>query len=176
MKRMRKHHKSKSKIVSYAEARRIAERLRRAGKKVVFKTGCFDIFHVGHVYGLRLCKSFGDVLFVGVGSDKTLRRLKGAGRPLFPEQHRADLIAELESVDYVLVLDEPLVGRIDHGKILSIVRPHYYVIPADDKALEEKRKLARSIGAKLATTTLDVKFPRTRKTISTTNIIKKISN
>ena len=167
MKRMRKHHKSKSKIVSYAEARRIAERLRRAGKKVVFKTGCFDIFHVGHVYGLRLCKSFGDVLFVGVGSDKTLRRLKGAGRPLFPE---------LESVDYVVVLDEPLVGRIDHGKILSIVRPHYYVIPADDKALEEKRKLARSIGAKLATTTLDVKFPRTRKTISTTNIIKKISN
>ncbi|MEK9166483.1 MAG: adenylyltransferase/cytidyltransferase family protein, partial [Patescibacteria group bacterium] len=75
-----------SKVVSYKKAAEISRRLKQQGKKIVFKTGCFDIFHIAHARALQHSKGLGDVLFVGVGSDKTLRALKGSARPIFPEK------------------------------------------------------------------------------------------
>src|SRR3989344_8815113 len=97
----------KTKIISYKEVAIIAKRLHHDGKKIVFKTGCFDIFHIGHVRALCYCKSIGDILVIGLGSDKTLRALKGKDRPVFSEKHRAELLATLECVDYVVILKEP---------------------------------------------------------------------
>lgn len=75
-------------------------------KKIVFTNGCFDILHVGHIRYLQEAAQLGDMLVVGLNSDASVRRLKGEGRPVNPEQDRAELICALEYVDYVAVFDE----------------------------------------------------------------------
>src|SRR5919205_2483795 len=82
------------------------ERLRRAGRRLVFTNGCFDILHVGHVRYLEAARRLGDALLVAVNSDRSVRALKGAGRPVMSEGERAELLAALSSVDFVTVFDE----------------------------------------------------------------------
>lgn len=88
-----------------ALARRLDE-LRRSGCRVVFTNGCFDLLHVGHLRTLLTARAQGDVLVVGVNSDDSVRRLKGPARPLVPQQERAELLAGLECVDFVVVFEE----------------------------------------------------------------------
>ena len=83
----------------------LGERLRRERRRTVFANGCFDILHVGHVRYLEEAKRCGDVLVVGVNSDRAVTALKGEGRPILPEAGRAELVAALESVDYVVIFD-----------------------------------------------------------------------
>jgi D-beta-D-heptose 7-phosphate kinase/D-beta-D-heptose 1-phosphate adenosyltransferase len=91
-------------------------RLRRQKKRIVFTNGVFDILHRGHVDYLAKAKSFGDVLLVGLNSDASVRRLKGASRPLQKQSDRAAILLALESVDHVIVFSEDtpekLIGRI----------------------------------------------------------------
>jgi rfaE bifunctional protein nucleotidyltransferase chain/domain len=82
------------------------ERLREAGKKLVFTNGVFDILHVGHARYLRLARTLGSALVVAVNSDASVRELKGAGRPLMNQNDRAELLAALEPVDYVTIFDD----------------------------------------------------------------------
>jgi D-beta-D-heptose 7-phosphate kinase/D-beta-D-heptose 1-phosphate adenosyltransferase len=77
--------------------------LQRAGKRVVFTNGCFDLLHVGHVRYLQEARHLGDALVVGVNSDASVRRLKGPGRPLTPARERAEILAALASVDFVTI-------------------------------------------------------------------------
>jgi rfaE bifunctional protein nucleotidyltransferase chain/domain len=77
-----------------------------AGKTVVWTNGCFDLLHLGHIRNLEAARSLGDVLVVGVNSDKSVRQLKGSGRPIVPETERAQVIAALACVDYVMLFDE----------------------------------------------------------------------
>src|SRR5262245_12211270 len=77
-----------------------------AGKVVVFTNGCFDLLHPGHVALFEAARAEGDVLIVGLNSDRSVRALKGEGRPLVPEQERAETLAALEAVDRVVVYDE----------------------------------------------------------------------
>lgn len=77
------------------------------GGKAVFTNGCFDILHSGHVKLLEQCRQEGDLLVVGLNSDASVRGLKGAGRPIVPQNQRAQVVAALESVDYVVIFDEP---------------------------------------------------------------------
>ncbi|HEY5133798.1 MAG TPA: D-glycero-beta-D-manno-heptose 1-phosphate adenylyltransferase [Candidatus Krumholzibacteriaceae bacterium] len=81
-------------------------REKNRGKKIVFTNGCFDILHRGHVELLVRAKGFGDILVVGINSDASVARLKGAGRPLVAEGDRACVLAALEAVDYVVVFGE----------------------------------------------------------------------
>lgn len=86
--------------------RRLATR-RRAGDRIVFTNGVFDLLHPGHVRYLRAAKRLGDVLVVGINSDRSARRLgKGPARPLVPERDRAELVAGLEMVDYAVIFDQ----------------------------------------------------------------------
>ncbi|HLK34902.1 MAG TPA: adenylyltransferase/cytidyltransferase family protein [Terriglobales bacterium] len=85
---------------------RVAE-WRRAGESVVLANGCFDLLHVGHIRYLRAAKALGGRLVVAINSDVSARRLKGVGRPLMPEQERAEIIAALEDVDAVVIFSEP---------------------------------------------------------------------
>src|SRR5262245_42188042 len=82
------------------------EQLRRAGKRVVFTNGCFDLIHPGHVRYLRQARQLGDSLVVGLNSDGSVRALKGEGRPVLNQEERAEVLAALEIIDYVTVFDE----------------------------------------------------------------------
>ena len=79
---------------------------KRNGRRVVFTNGCFDLLHPGHIKILEAARSLGDVLVVGINSDDSVRTLKGAGRPVIPEQERAEILAGFECVDGVVVFDE----------------------------------------------------------------------
>jgi D-beta-D-heptose 7-phosphate kinase/D-beta-D-heptose 1-phosphate adenosyltransferase len=81
-------------------------RLRSEGKRLVFTNGCFDLLHRGHVRYLSQARALGDALVVAINSDRSVRGLKGAGRPIMSELERAEVVAALASVDYVLIFDE----------------------------------------------------------------------
>lgn len=93
-------------IIPRPEAAALGERLRRQGKRIAFANGCFDLLHAGHVRYLAAARAEGDVLVAGVNGDRAVRALKGPGRPLLPAEARAELVAALESVDYVVIFDD----------------------------------------------------------------------
>jgi len=80
--------------------------LRESEKVLVFTNGCFDLLHPGHVRYLTEARAMGDALVVAINSDRTVRLLKGQGRPILTEKERVEVIAALEAVDYVTVFDE----------------------------------------------------------------------
>lgn len=94
------------KILPLDTLARKMETLRRRGKRIVFTNGCFDLLHVGHVRYLRQARALGDVLVVAVNSDRSVRKLKGETRPIQNEQDRLEILASLDSVDYVTLFDE----------------------------------------------------------------------
>ena len=93
------------KILSPDEMLGERQRLRGAGKRLVFTNGVFDLLHVGHVRYLAQARELGDALLVAINSDRTVRALKGPGRPIFDESERAEIIAALRHVDYVTIFD-----------------------------------------------------------------------
>jgi D-beta-D-heptose 7-phosphate kinase/D-beta-D-heptose 1-phosphate adenosyltransferase len=99
------------KIRSLGELSEQLARDREKGKKVVFTNGCFDLLHVGHIRYLQQARRMGDLLVVAINTDDSVRRLKGLSRPVQPEQDRAEILAGLECVDYVVSFEEdtPLV-------------------------------------------------------------------
>ena len=105
--------------------------LKKDGKKIVFTNGCFDILHFGHISYLRKAKGFGDILVVGLNSDDSVRRLKGDTRPINDERDRAQILRELECVDFVIIFDEstPL-------NLIRKIRPDILVKGADYKGKE----------------------------------------
>ena len=105
-------------VVSDAQLVDAVARERAAGKTIVFANGCFDLLHVGHVRYLHGAAAEGDRLVVAVNDDRSVARLKGAGRPILPAADRAELVAALRGVDYVVVFGDPDVGRL-----LRLVRP-----------------------------------------------------
>ena len=80
---------------------------KRNGRRLVFTNGCFDLLHPGHIETLEKARSLGDALVVGVNSDRSVRDMKGAGRPILPERERAEILVALECVDSVVIFDEP---------------------------------------------------------------------
>ncbi|MGH9359125.1 MAG: D-glycero-beta-D-manno-heptose 1-phosphate adenylyltransferase [Terriglobia bacterium] len=97
---------SAEKILSADQAIETAAEIRRRGKRLVFTNGCFDLLHPGHTRYLAEARRHGDVLMVGLNSDRSVRALKGPGRPITPEAERAEILAALESVDYVTIFDD----------------------------------------------------------------------
>ena len=104
---------------------------RQAGQRIVFTNGCFDILHRGHATYLQAAKASGDKLVVGVNSDASVRRLKGAHRPVNNEADRAYLLASLAAVDYVVVFSEDT-----PAELLAQVRPDI-LVKGGDYQLEE---------------------------------------
>ncbi|HEX5531859.1 MAG TPA: adenylyltransferase/cytidyltransferase family protein [Methylomirabilota bacterium] len=93
-------------VVGVDEAGRLAAGWRAQGKRLVLANGCFDLLHVGHVRYLQAARALGDALVVGLNSDASVRRLKGAGRPVMPAAERAELVAAVSGVDLVVVFEE----------------------------------------------------------------------
>ena len=95
-----------NKLVSREELIHKRESLKQAGRKVVFTNGCFDLLHPGHVRYLEEAKSLGDVLVLGLNSDKSVRKLKGEGRPILNQEERAEVLSGLAAVDFITIFDE----------------------------------------------------------------------
>jgi rfaE bifunctional protein nucleotidyltransferase chain/domain len=100
--------------------------LQRAGKKVVFTNGCFDLLHIGHVRYLQEARELGDALVVGINSDASVRRLKGRGRPLNPARERAEILAALACVDFVTIF-----GAATPLQLVRTVQPDILVKGGD---------------------------------------------
>jgi len=107
------------KLKSLDELQAITAKARSDGKKVVLTNGCFDLLHRGHLHLLREAKACGELLIVAVNSDKSVREIKGPHRPILPEADRAELLAALEMVDYVVLFDEP-----DPYRLIAALKPH----------------------------------------------------
>ncbi|HHS50431.1 MAG TPA: D-glycero-beta-D-manno-heptose 1-phosphate adenylyltransferase [candidate division Zixibacteria bacterium] len=101
-------------------------RLKAEGAKVVFTNGCFDILHRGHVEYLTTARSFGDVLVVGLNSDESVRRIKGAGRPIVSQSDRMTVLEALRAVDFVIIFEEDT-----PEKLIDAVAPDVLVKGAD---------------------------------------------
>ncbi|MFH2047687.1 MAG: D-glycero-beta-D-manno-heptose 1-phosphate adenylyltransferase [Pseudomonadota bacterium] len=95
------------KILTQEELAREINRLKKAGKKIVFTNGCFDILHAGHVRYLVAAKKEGDILVLGLNSDKSVKSIKGDKRPIVSQMLRAEVLSGLSCVDYVTFFDEP---------------------------------------------------------------------
>lgn len=114
------------KIISVKRAVAVRAALKKAGKRAVFTNGCFDLLHAGHIYSLEKARSLGDFLFLGLNSDASVRRLKGAPRPFNKVQDRALVLAALEAVDAVVVF-----GEETPIKLIKALKPDILVKGAD---------------------------------------------
>ena len=146
------------KILERKGIQEISRRLRAEGKKIVFTNGCFDILHAGHVRYLRQARRLGDVLIVGLNSDKSVSAIK-PGRPVNSEKNRAEVLAALTSVDYVVVFSEKTPYNL-----IKALKPDILVKGGDWKKED-------IIGSDIAKETYSLPFV---KGISTTRTIEKI--
>ena len=115
-----------NKILDWNQARQVVEDRRRRGQTIVFTNGCFDIVHAGHVRCLEEARRQGDFLVVGLNGDRSVRGLKGSGRPVVPEHYRAQLLAAMEYVDAVVIFDEET-----PFKLIELLRPQVIVKGGD---------------------------------------------
>ena len=119
---------------------------REGGAKIVFANGCFDVLHVGHVRYLAGARELGDILIVGINSDRQVALQKGAGRPMLPANERAEIVAALESVTYVTIFDEPTVEEL-----LLALKPDIHAKGTDYTTdTVPERDVVRSYGGQVA--------------------------
>jgi len=118
--------RAESKILSWDALGQLATQWREAGLQVVLTNGCFDLLHVGHLRYLQAARELGDLLVVGVNSDESVRQLKSAPRPYRPEAERAELVAGLECVDYVVIFPQNTAVEL-----VKRVQPTYYAKGGD---------------------------------------------
>jgi rfaE bifunctional protein nucleotidyltransferase chain/domain len=115
------------KVISRHEIVSALTTRRSQGQRVVFTNGCFDLMHVGHTRYLQAAKDLGNLLVVGVNTDRSVRDLnKGSDRPIVPEQQRAEVLAALACVDYVVLFDEA-----DPGRLIAEIQPDVLVKGGD---------------------------------------------
>ena len=114
------------KIKSPNQLKKILGVLKRQGKRIVFTNGCFDIVHVGHIRYLSQARKLGDILVVGLNTDRSVRTIKGEKRPLVCENERAEVLSALKVVDYVVLFDEP-----DPLALIKALKPSILVKGAD---------------------------------------------
>ncbi len=131
--------------------------IKAKGKRVVFTNGCFDLLHAGHVKYLETAKSFGDVLIIGLNSDRSVTALKGEGRPINVQMDRAYILAALEVVDYVVIFDEDT-----PYKLIKAIKPHTLVKGGDYEGKEvigqdiaDELKLVEFLDGKSSTQTIE---------------------
>ncbi len=148
-------------IKNFDEIENLAQSFKKQNKKIIFTNGCFDILHLGHVKYLEIAKKMGDILIVGVNSDKSVKKLKGDNRPVNCEFDRAYLLLALECVDYVVIFDEDT-----PYELIKKIKPDILVKGGD-------YRFKNIIGSDIAK---EVRFVDFIDGKSTTNIINKIGN
>jgi D-beta-D-heptose 7-phosphate kinase/D-beta-D-heptose 1-phosphate adenosyltransferase len=154
-----------SKILTRSEMERLAEAWAQDGSTTVFTNGCFDLLHVGHTRYLQAARALGDRLVLGLNSDASVQGLKGPNRPILPQDERAELLAALACVDYVLIFDEPTADEA-----IKAVRPSLYVKGGDyEPDTIPETPLVRALGG-------DVKVLPFVEGRSTTSLVARIQS
>lgn len=136
-----------AKIVDLQELSERSKQLRAAGKKLVATNGCFDMLHVGHVRYLRAARALGDFLAVGLNGDRSVRELKGKGRPITAERDRAEILASLQCVDFVTIFPE-----MQATQFIAASNPAIYVKGGDyspETLNEQESALLKELGAEI---------------------------
>lgn len=146
------------KILIWHELKATVDSLKAKGRKIVFTNGCFDILHIGHIRYLRDAKALGDVLIIGLNSDKSVSRIK-PGRPINPQVQRAEVLSSLEMVDYVTLFDEET-----PYELIKLLKPDILIKGGDWKKED-------IVGSDIAKETRSLPYV---KGISTTKLIEKI--
>ena len=118
----------RSKILKLSDLLQVIEDLRKAGKRIVFTNGCFDILHVGHVRYLAAARSKGDALILGLNSDASVKSIKPDNRPIVNQDQRAEVLAGLACVDYITIFDDP-----DPLALIQTIKPDVLIKGADWK-------------------------------------------
>jgi len=139
---------TRGKIVSLEEAQARVARWRAQGLRIAYTNGCFDLLHAGHVRTLETARGLADALVVGMNSDASARRLKGPGRPVVPENERAEMLAALAAVDLVIVFPEDT----SRG-VIAALRPEVWVKGGDyDPATvnQEEKAFVEGYGGRVA--------------------------
>ncbi len=146
-----------------ADAVTLVERLRSAGKTIVFTNGVFDLLHPGHVRYLYQARALGDALIVGVNSDRSVRANKGPARPVTPEQERAEILSALACVDAAVIFDEDT-----PYELIAALQPDVLAKGADWAANAiVGRGIVEARGGRVVRVTIEPGY-------STTNILEKI--
>jgi len=154
-----------SKIKTLDELEKIVDELRRDGCKIGWTNGCFDILHTGHIAYLRKARQAADVLLLGISGDRTVRELKGPGRPINSENERAEVLAELACIDYVIIFQE-----LSPAHILERLKPDVYIKGGDytiDTINQTERRIVEAYGG-------DIQLLDHVEGTSTTDIIGRI--
>lgn len=148
---------SEKHIKTIVEIAALSEELKSKGKRIVFTNGCFDLLHAGHISYLETAKSFGDILILGLNSDRSVSALKGKERPINTQADRAYILAALEVVDYVVIFDEDT-----PYEIIKAIKPHTLVKGGDYKGkqvigqdIADQFKLVEFIDGKSSTQTIE---------------------
>ena len=151
-------------IINRKNIAEVIQNLKNQNKKIVFTNGCFDILHVGHTRYLKESAKFGDILIVGLNSDSSVKRLKGEARPINNEFDRAEILTELNFVDYVIVFEENTPENL-----LDAIKPDIYTKGADYtlETLPEAETVIKNGGR--------VEFINLIEGKSTTNVVNKIN-
>lgn len=136
------------KIISLGKLSSLVAKFKNQGKKTVLAGGCFDILHPGHVIFLEKAKKTADVLIVLLESDKKVRELKGADRPVYPQQIRAKVLSALQSVDYVVMLPF-LKSEAAYDRVVQKIKPDIIAVTTGYERAEHHKRVAKLTGARL---------------------------
>lgn len=154
-----------NKILSIEQAIKIAEKLRKQKKSIILAGGCFDILHIGHINFFKKAKQQGNILFVLLESDETISKIKGNNRPINNQKDRAEILAALSVIDYVITIP-PLESDQKYDNIVLAIKPDIIATTKGDPNRIHKERQARLAGGKV----FDVIEKVSNK--STTNLIK----
>jgi len=156
---------TRNKIIARANISGKSQELKQENQKIVFTNGCFDILHPGHVTLLEKASEYGDRLIIGINTDESVKRLKGEGRPINDQSHRARVLAGLEAVDYITFFEEDTPAELIEEIIPDVL------VKGGDYTPDEivGRKTVQAKGGKV------IVIPLVEGK-STTNIIDKIKN
>ncbi|GAB6100021.1 hypothetical protein JCM16358_19000 [Halanaerocella petrolearia] len=146
-----------------AKLQKIVASKQEEGNQIVFTNGCFDLLHVGHTRYLKEARNYGDLLIVGLNSDASVKALKGQKRPLIPDEERAEMLANLEMVDYITIFPEQTANNV-----IATLKPDIYA-KGGDYQIEElpEAEVVSSYGGQ-------IELVPEVKGASTTEIINKI--
>lgn len=121
---------------------------KKSDKKTVLIGGCFDILHLGHIRFLKEAKKLGDILIVLLESDGKIKKMKGEGRPVNSQKARAEMLEALRDVDLVILLPENMKDT-DYDVLVKKIKPDFIAVTKSDPGLENKKRSAKIVGAKV---------------------------
>ena len=136
------------KIININDAAKLSKQLKQGGKTIVLSGGCFDILHTGHIAFLDAAKKQGDLLFILLESDENVRNKKGEGRPVNPQEDRSIVLSALPSVDYIIPL-RGMTKNEEYDKLIVQIKPDVIAMTKNEPGLEQRKKQAEMVGAKV---------------------------